>query len=126
MKKITLFTCLLLATALTPVYADDIPVNRVILSTSGLANFEHRTHVSGNTKVEFPVRFEQVDDILKSLVVFDKTGRLGGVTLPGRQPLTQVFKDLPFTQAQLSNPMMLLNAYQGTTVTLRSMGSLKA
>src|SRR6185295_19824519 len=90
-----------------------------------LANFEHRAHVSGNAKLEFPVRYEQVDDILKSLIVFDKRGRIGGVTLPGRQPLAQVFKDLPFTQEQLNNPMTLLNAYQGAEVSL-SGPSLKA
>lgn len=102
--------------------AGEIPVNRVILSTSGLANFEHRAKVSGDEKVEFPVRFEQVDDILKSLIVFDKQGRLGGVTLPGKQPLAQIFKDLPFTQKQLSNPMLLLNAYQGAVVTVKGQG----
>jgi hypothetical protein len=108
-----------------PARAEDMPVNSVILSTSGLANFEHRAHVEGNTQLEFPVRFEQVDDILKSLIVFDSHGRIGGVTLPGKQPLAQVFKDLPFTQEQLSNPMTLLNAYQGAAVTL-SGPSLKA
>lgn len=101
------------------VHADDIPVNRVILSTSGLAQFEHRTEVNGNAALEFPVRLEQVDDILKSLVVFDADGHLGGVTLPGKQPLDQIFKDLPFTRAQLADAMMLLNAYQGAIVRVK-------
>ncbi len=105
-----------LLTCTAAAFAEDMPVNSVILSTSGLANFEHRAKVDGNAQLEFPVRFEQVDDILKSLIVFDKSGRLGGVTLPGKQPLAQVFKDLPFTQEQLSNPSALLNAYQGATV----------
>ncbi|MDE1153124.1 MAG: DUF4139 domain-containing protein [Micavibrio sp.] len=112
----------LMASALAysaPAFAEDMPVDSVILSTSGLANFEHKAHVKGDATLEFPVRFEQVDDILKSLIVFDKQGRLGGVTLPGKQPLAQVFKDLPFTQDQLSNPSTLLNAYQGATVTIK-------
>jgi hypothetical protein len=99
--------------------ASDLPVDRVILSTSGLANFELRAHVTDDARLRFPVRLEQVDDILKSLIVFDKNGKLGGVTLPGKQPLQQVFKDLPFTQAQLDSPTALLNAYQGATVTLK-------
>ncbi|TAL29666.1 MAG: DUF4139 domain-containing protein, partial [Alphaproteobacteria bacterium] len=126
MKRI--LTCLMMTSALAysaASYAEDMPVNSVILSTSGLANFEHRAHVSNNAKLEFPVRFEQVDDILKSLIVFDKRGRIGGVTLPGKQPLAQVFKDLPFTQEQLNNPMTLLNAYQGAQVSLTG-PSLKA
>src|ERR1035437_3864684 len=101
------------------VYADDIPVDRVILSTSGLAQFEHHTKVTGDATVEFPVRLDQVDDILKSLVVFDAKGRLGSVTLPGKQPLDQIFKDLPFNRGQLGSAMMLLNAYQGAVVTIK-------
>lgn len=117
MKKFVLPVLLAgLLTCTAAAFAEDMPVNSVILSTSGLANFEHRAKVDGNAQLEFPVRFEQVDDILKSLIVFDKSGRLGGVTLPGKQPLAQVFKDLPFTQEQLSNPAALLNAYQGATV----------
>jgi len=100
-------------------YAADIPVNRVVLSTSGLAQFEHRAEVNGNAALEFPVRLEQVDDILKSLVVFDAGGHLGGVTLPGKQPLDQIFKDLPFTRAQLADAMLLLNAYQGAVVKVK-------
>ena len=53
----------------------------------------------------------------------DRQGRLGGVTLPGKQPLEQVFKDLPFTQEQLSNPMLLINAYQGAAITLKGGGN---
>lgn len=129
MKKfaVTLFVATLLSTSTLSAYAEnpkgEIPVDRVILSTSGLANFVHKMQVTDNATVEFPVRFEQVDDILKSLVIFDKKGRLGGVTLPGKQPLEQVFKDLPFTQDQLASPMMLLNAYQGATITLKGNGS---
>lgn len=130
MKKfaVTLFAAALLSsTALSFARAEgpsgEIPVDRVILSTSGLANFVHKMQVKDNATVEFPVRFEQVDDILKSLVIFDRQGRLGGVTLPGKQPLEQVFKDLPFTQEQLSNPMLLINAYQGAAITLKGGGN---
>jgi len=125
MKKFiaaTTLAVLLSTTALA--YAEkEIPVDRVILSTSGLANFVHQMQVKDNATVEFPVRFQQVDDILKSLVIFDKKGRLGGVTLPGQQPLAQVFKDLPFSQGQLNNPMLLLNAYQGASVTVKGNSS---
>src|SRR3954464_15337900 len=89
--------------ACSPAYADDIPVDRVILSTSGLAQFEHHTKVDGDATLECPVRLDQGDDILKSLVVFDPKGHLGSVTLPGRQPLDQTFKDLPFNRGQLSD-----------------------
>lgn len=97
----------------------EMPVDRVILSTSGLAQFEHRAQVTGDATLEFPARLDQVDDILKSLVVFDAKGRIGSVTLPGRQPLDQIFKDLPFDRAALTSAVKLLNAYQGAVVTVK-------
>ncbi|MBU6475908.1 MAG: DUF4139 domain-containing protein, partial [Alphaproteobacteria bacterium] len=99
--------------------ATDMPVDRVILSSSGLAQFERQASVTGDATLEFPVRRDQVDDILQSLVVFDPKGHIGSVTLQGRQPLGQVFKELPFNQAQLDNVVALLNAYQGAEVTVQ-------
>jgi hypothetical protein len=118
---LTFTAAIALATAASA--ADEIPVSRVVLSTSGLAHFELHAKVDGNTQLEFPVRLEQVDDILKSLTVFDAKGRIGGVTLPGKQPLDQIFRDLPFTQQQLENPMLLLNAYQGAPVSFKGAGA---
>ncbi len=109
----------------SPAWSDEILVSKVIVSTIGLANFELHADVDGNEALQFPVRLEQVDDILKSLVVFDPEGRLGGVTLPGKQPLTEIFKDLPFTKEQLSDPSALFNAYQGAEVTVKG-GDLNA
>ena len=56
---------------------------------------------------------DQVDDVLKSLVVYDAGGSAGEITLPGREPLTQSFVDLPFDRAALNRPTDLLNALQG-------------
>lgn len=102
--------------AASPVLARDVPVTKVILSTSGLAHFEHSVKVSGSETLDMSVRKDQVDDLLKSLVVFDPRGRIGGVTLPGQEPLQQIFRDLPFTQEQLASPVALLNAYRGAEV----------
>ncbi|TNE25126.1 MAG: DUF4139 domain-containing protein [Alphaproteobacteria bacterium] len=94
----------------------EFPVTRVILSTSGMAHFEHRANISKDTDMTLPVRFEQVDDVLKSLVVFDPAGQLGGVTLPGRSPLKHLFRDLPFRPQDLNSLVHLLNAYKGAQI----------
>ena len=104
--------------------AKDLPVTRVVLSTSGLANFEHAAKVSGSETLSMKVRMDQVDDLLKSLVVFDPKGRIGGVALPGKEPLSQVFRDLPFTRHDLNSPVALLNAYQGAEVSVNAGGPL--
>lgn len=98
--------------------AETLPLKRVTLSTSGLAQFEHQGSVTGNTDLNLPVRLDQVDDVLKSLVVLDDGGTFGGVTLPGREPLSEIFRDLPFDQKALQSPSDLLRALQGTDVTI--------
>lgn len=103
-------------------HALEAPVSRVILSTSGLAHFEHDVAVSGAETLTVPMRLDQVDDALKSLVVFDPAGKVGALTLPGRQPLAEAFRDLPFSADDLNDPMRLLSAYQGANVTVTTTG----
>ena len=93
-----------------------LPLKRVMLSTGGVGYFEHEAVVDGDAVLELAVRLDQVDDVLKSIVVYDDSGGIGTVSLPGRAPLKQVFRDLPFDQAVLSSPVALLNALQGAEI----------
>ena len=56
--------------------------------------------------------------MLKSLVVYDDKGGVGGLSLPGREPLAQAFKDLPFDQDSLASPADLLSTLKGAQVTV--------
>ncbi len=96
--------------------ADPLELKRVALSTGGLGYFEYETQVTGNASVELSVPLSQVDDVLKSLVVYDDKGRIGTVSLPGRQPLAEVFKSLPFDEAALQSPAALLRALSGAEI----------
>ena len=99
--------------------AGELPLKRVVLSTSGLAQFTHAGPVAGGSTVDLAVRLDQVDDILKSLTVFDALGSVGTVSLPGREPLDQLFRDLPFGREALENPRDLLNALVGSEVEIK-------
>src|SRR5690606_13160339 len=72
-------------------HAATLPLKRVVVTASGLALYEHAGTLTGDAELELPVRLDRVDDMLKSLVVLDAKGMLGGVSLPGREPLSQVF-----------------------------------
>jgi hypothetical protein len=76
--------------------AAELPLTRVVLSTAGIAQFTHAGPVTAGSTVDLAVRFDQVDDILKSLTVFDTAGAIGPVSLPGQAPLAELFRDLPF------------------------------
>ena len=97
-------------------HSEELTLRQVMISTGGVAYTEFAADVSGNDTLELPVRLDQVDDVLKSLVVFDPSGRIGGISLPGRAPLEQIFRDQPFAQSDLASPAALLNALQGAEV----------
>ncbi|MDK9696611.1 MAG: DUF4139 domain-containing protein [Siculibacillus sp.] len=99
--------------------AAELPLKRVVLSTSGLAQFTHGGKIIGGSSVDLPVRLDQVDDILKSLTVFDALGAVGTVSLPGREPLDELFRDLPFDRAALESPQDLINALVGAEVEIK-------
>ncbi|MDC7787484.1 hypothetical protein PQJ75_09305 [Rhodoplanes sp. TEM] len=96
--------------------ATELPLVRVVLSSAGLAQFLHAGEVAGGATVELPVRLDQVDDLLKSLTVFDRAGGVGAVSLPGKAPLAELFRDLPFGPEALESPTRLLNALVGAEV----------
>jgi hypothetical protein len=96
--------------------AAELPLKQVILSNSGLAQFTHAGPVTGNSTIELPVRLDQVDDILKSLTVFDRAGAVGTVSLPGKTPLPELFRDLPFGPEALNSSPDLLNALVGSEI----------
>ena len=87
-----------------PVNAADLSLQRVMLSSGGVGYFEYEATVDGNATLKLNAPIEQVDDILKSLVVYDDGGTTGEITLPGREPLTQSFVDLPFDRTALVRP----------------------
>ena len=55
----------------------DLPVTAVTLYASGVGGFEHRGQVTGDATVALRLRTDQVNDLLKSLVVEDTGGRPG-------------------------------------------------
>ena len=89
-----------------------------MLSSGGLGYFEYEATVNGDATLRLTVSLDQVDDVLKSLVVYDDKGGVGGLSLPGREPLAQAFKDLPFDQDSLASPADLLSTLKGAQVTV--------
>jgi hypothetical protein len=98
--------------------AQDLVLKRVMLSSGGLGYFEYEATVEGDAVLKLTVALEQVDDVLKSLVVYDDKGAVGGLSLPGREPLKQAFKDLPFDEDALASPAALLATLKGAQISV--------
>ena len=101
--------------------AEPLTLKRVVLSTGGVGYFEYEAAVDGDAELSLPVRFEQVDDVLKSIVVARERGGIATIGLAGREPLRQIFRDFPFGTEAFRSPADLLNALQGARV--RSVGT---
>lgn len=94
----------------------DLELRRVMMSTGGVAYFEYEATVENDAELRLDLRLDQVDDVLKSVVVFDGQGSVGEIRLPGRDALDQIYRDLPFDADALRSPAALFNALRGAEV----------
>mgnify|MGYP000976012261 FL=1 len=98
--------------------AGELKLKRVMLSSGGVGYFEYQADVDGWETLEIPVRLDQVDDVLKSAVVFDETGGSGTIELQGRDSLTEIFRTMPIGPEAFASPAALYAALQGEEVTV--------
>lgn len=105
--------------------ADDLTLKRVLLSTGGVGYFEYEADVDGDADLSLRVGLNQVDDVLKSVVVYDDKGQVGSISLPGKTPLREVFREMPFDQNALDSPVALLSTLRGAEVEVKGSRNLK-
>ena len=101
-----------------PAAAAELALTRVMLSSAGVGYFEHEAAVDAPAALGLDVKLDQVDDVLKSLVVFDGAGGVGAVELPGREEGQGAFGNVPFGPEGLASPLAFLNGLQGVEVTV--------
>jgi len=71
----------------------DVPVKKVSAFSSGVAYFEHGGKVEGDAQVLLKFKADQINDILKSLVVLDLgEGEVTGVSYASRDPVSRALK----------------------------------
>ena len=118
-----LLAALVLAGSLLVSTARAEPVlRRVVLSSGGVGQFEFEADVEGNAALNLDVPLAQVDDVLKSLVVDDPAGPSSGVRLPGRQPLAESFRTLPFKPEAFASSEALLGSLVGEHIRIPKTG----
>ncbi len=68
----------------------DLPIREITLYRSGVGAFAREGTVSGDASVSLRFETEQINDILKSMIVLDLDGgRIGAVTYGSREPLAR-------------------------------------
>jgi hypothetical protein len=109
MRRLTLAFLLTASTAL----ATELPVRSVTLSSAGLAQIERAGEVPADGNVTFRARTDDVDDLLRSLIVVDSAGTVEGLRLPARDLTGEAFRGLPVRAEDFESRARLLAALRG-------------
>jgi len=73
--------------------AAKVPVKRVVLFNSGVGYFQHQGQVTGNASVDLKFRVDDVNDLLKSMVLEDLGGgQISTISYGSRDPVTKTLK----------------------------------
>jgi hypothetical protein len=108
-----------------PAGAADPVLERVLLSTGGVGYFGYRATTEADGRLRLTVPLRQVDDILKSLTILSDSGTVRAVSLLGPTPLGDLFRDVPFGQADLVDLPSLLLRLRGAEVEVRGATTLR-
>src|SRR3954469_16026139 len=105
------------AVAAQPGAQTDVPVKQVVLFSSGVGYFEHFGTVKGDGTAELRFKTDQINDVLKSLVLQDlDKGTVGTVSYPSQEPISKTLKS--FQVDITNNPPLaeLLNQLRGAKI----------
>jgi hypothetical protein len=94
-----------------------VPVSSLVMFTSGVSYFQHDGTVDGSAKMELTFSTDQINDLLKSLVLRDLDGgTITSVTYSSRDPITRTLKS--FAIDLTSNPSLtnLLSQTRGEPI----------
>ena len=107
-----------LATAPAPAADAPLPLDRVVLFTSGVGYYQHAGKVIDDATVEMQFSADDVNDLLKSMVVLDHGGGPPTVSYASRDPVTKTLGT--FAVNLTDNPSLgdLLGRLRGQRVEL--------
>jgi hypothetical protein len=100
--------------------ASPLPIKNIALYRSGVASIERRGSVEGDQSVQLRFDTEQINDILKSMIVLDLsgTGRVNGVSYASRDPLARRLSSFGVNIADDPSLGVLLSRLRGASVTI--------
>lgn len=100
---------------------DDLPISRITLYRSGVGSFVRQGTVSGNADVGLRFRTDQINDILKSMVVLDLDGgRIEGATYGSKEPLSRRLASFAVDISDNPSRAELLDRLRGAQIAVRT------
>lgn len=96
--------------------AAELAIRRITLYRSGVGAFERRGEINGTGEVTLRFPTEQINDILKTMFVLDKTGGVEGIRYGSKEPLARRLASFGIDIADAPSAEKLLARLRGTKV----------
>ncbi len=96
----------------------DLAMTRAVLYSSGVAYFEHEATVTGDATAVLPFKTDQINDVLKSMVVLDDSDKPATVTYPSNDPIARSLKSFGVDISGAPSLQAILKQLQGVGVRL--------
>lgn len=104
-----------------PAKAADLPIRSIIMYRSGVGYFERQGSVQGEQQAQLAFKTEQVNDILKSMVLLDLDGgRINAVTYNSKEPLARRLASFGLDISGMPGTTELLAKARGSRVSITS------
>ncbi|MFH0982255.1 MAG: DUF4139 domain-containing protein [Planctomycetota bacterium] len=101
------------------VLAADLPVKRVTVYSSGVACYERSGAVDGDVTIEMPFKTEQINDLLKSMVLMDPGGRVEPVVYASQDPIEKALRAFGIDLTQRPPLRALFEQLRGVPIELK-------
>lgn len=97
--------------------SEALPIRRVTLYASGVGSFQHMGRITGTQTVAMRFKTEQINDILKSMVLLDLDGGdIGAVTYASQEPLERRLASFGIDISKIGSTTDLLAQLRGSGV----------
>jgi len=105
--------------AFAPDAAEPMPIRRITLYRSGVGMFQREGSVSGDAEISLRFNTDQINDILKSLVLLDLDGgRVESVTYSSKDPIERRLASFGVDLSDAPSAGVLLSRLRGSPVKL--------
>lgn len=95
---------------------DDIPLKKITLYSSGVAHYEHSGNVSGSGKIDLLFSAEQINDVLKSLLINDPAAQTVSIDYQAGNTAEKALESLKVNPAAVGSLLELLHLQQGAEI----------
>ncbi len=100
---------------------DALPLDRVIMFNSGVGYFEHRGDVDGDAQVELQFNVDDINDLLKSMILEDRGGgTISTVTYGSKDPITKTLQTFPIDLTENPTLGQILDQVRGERISVEA------